>query len=391
MLAEVMDRMTADTVIGRILMPGPTYLGMWARDTGVAALGLNRMGKWDLAGELLSRYWGYQITEESDPARFVFRNKRFAAWTDADAFRPTRRQLLAEAGAFPTSVYIETPNFPAGTCEIYSKRADLDSAGWLIIALHDYYCHSHDGHLLRRLAPQVARAVAYLRSRDADGDHLLEQGRNEDWADILLRHGKVAYTQAVWYKALDAASHIFSLAGDEEQAAFCRQERELVRAAINQTLVARQGYYVNYLHPRGVSLRRSVDTALLVAFGIADDAQARAVLHTLQNVEGPFGAAVVAPGYAPTDIGPAKYPPGQYQNEGIWPWIASYLALAWAAVGNADRARAVLSSILGPRPRTVHEWIDNLSGERHHADFATGAGALAWAITEGGLAPGVHT
>ena len=73
-LGSVLDRQMVETRIGRILMPGPTYLGMWARDTGVVSLGLNRLGRADLARELLHRYWSYQITPDSEPSTFIFRN-----------------------------------------------------------------------------------------------------------------------------------------------------------------------------------------------------------------------------------------------------------------------------------------------------------------------------
>lgn len=387
MLVGVMERMTQVTAIGHILMPGPTYLGMWARDTGVATLGLNRLGKADLSRELLLRYWTFQITPDEDPARFVFRNKRFASWTDADAYRPTRRQLLGEAGAFPTCVYIQTPEFPPGTKEIYTDRADLDSVGWLIIALHDYHRATGDAGTIRDLAPQVARAIEYLCTRDEDGDCLLEQGANQDWADILLRRGKVSYTQAVWYASLGAAAGIFEIAGDSARASEYRSLQTEVRAAINAILLTPYGYYANYRDRDAISLRRSLDTALLVAFGICPPDAAGRALRFLDTLGGAFGPAVIEPGYAPGDIGPAKYPPGQYQNEGIWPWVASYLALAWAKYGNRERAGEIIAAVLGPSPNTVHEWVDNLNGQQHHGDFATGAGALAWAITEGGLAP----
>lgn len=385
-LAEVLDRQIADTKIGRILMPGPTYLGIWARDTSIVSLGLNRLGRADLAGELLQRYWSYQITPDSDANSFIFRNKRIADWTDDHAFRPTREQLRREAGAFPTSVYIHTPNFPAGTREIYTNRADLDSAAWLVIALHDHYVHSRDDTLLRRLAPSVSGAIDYLWSRDVDGDHLLEQGPNEDWADILLRRGKVSYTQAVWYRCLESAAEIFTLVGDEARAASYRHEREAVREAINRVLMTPHGYYANYVASDRTSLRRSLDTALLVAFGACGKEEGRRVLAMLTTLDGPFGCSVVEPGYSPDAIGPSKYPPGQYQNEGIWPWISSYLALAWARVGDRRRAYDVICSLFRFQPETTHEWIDSLTGEAHHPDFATAAGALAWVITEAGLA-----
>jgi glycogen debranching enzyme len=385
MLGGVMDRMTADTEIGRILMPGPTYLGIWARDTGVAALGLNRLGRSHLAGELLLRYWALQIDEESDPSQFIFRNKTRPDWTSAAAFTPTGDQLRTEIGAFPTSVYIRTPEFPAGTREIYGRRADLDSAAWLVIALRDWYLHSRDDETLRRLTPRVARTISYLKSRDEDGDNLLEQGANEDWADIVLRRGRVSYTQAVWFACLDAAAAIFAEVGNEKLWTWCCAEREAVREAIKSKLLTEAGYFLNWLDGDDRSLHRSLDTALMVAFGVVDVETGRQIMQILDMLAGPFGPAVFEPGYVPAEIGPAKYPPGQYQNEGVWPWIASYAALARAKIGDRDGARDTIASVLGIDPVTVYEWIDNLDGRRHHADFATGAGALAWAITEGNL------
>ncbi|HEX8918028.1 MAG TPA: amylo-alpha-1,6-glucosidase [Chloroflexota bacterium] len=384
-LQAVVDRQTVDTEIGRIVMPGPTYLGIWARDTGIVTLGLNRLGDLDLARELLHRYWSYQIGPDSDPTSFVFRNKGYSDWTEAYAFHPSHEQLQAEIGAFPTTVYIQTPNFPPGTCEIYASRADPDSVGWLIIALHDYYVRSGDLDLLRELAPAVVRAVSYLERRDEDGDHLLEQGPNEDWADILLRRGKVSYTQAIWFRCLEAAAGIFDAVREPGRAARYRWQREAVHRAINRVLFTPHGFYANYVTDQGVSLRRSLDTALLVAFGACDVNQGRRVLERLDTLDGPFGLSVVEPGYAPDAIGPSHYPPGQYQNEGIWPWISSYLALAWARVGEDGRAQEIIHALSRAQQDTTYEWIDSLTGECYHPEFATGAGAMAWVITESGL------
>jgi len=381
-VSDVLDRQTADTEIGRILMPGPTYLGIWARDTAISTLGLNRLGKTELAGELLGRFWEYQITAQSDPNTFVFRNKTHAGWTDADSFRPSKEQLEGEIGAFPTCVYIQTPDFPAGTQEIYTTRADLDGVAWLVIALHDHLMCSGDDTLVQRFAAGVASAISYLGSRDEDGDHLLEQGPNQDWADILLRQGKVAYSQAVWLGCLAGAAEIFEATGDQERAAFCRREWDQVRAAANRILMTRYGYYANFVAPDRVSYRRSLDTALLVAFGACDGDRACQVLEMLGTLGGPFGHAVIEPGFSQEAIGPSKYPPGHYQNEGIWPWITSFLAVAWARIGDSTRAREVIASVFRNQPATIHEWVDNLTGEAHHPDFATAAGALAWAIAE---------
>jgi glycogen debranching enzyme len=97
------------------------------------------------------------------------------------------------------------------------------------------------------------------------------------------------------------------------------------------------------------------------------------------------GYAVLEPGYAPEVIGPSKYRPGQYQNEGIWPWITCFLALAWSRVGDDQRARKIISSLFENDQQTTHEWIDSLTGHHHHPNFATAAGAAAWVIGEIGV------
>lgn len=386
-ITGVLDRSTLDTRLGTIVIPGPTYLGMWARDTAMICLGLIRLGKLDLAKDLLCRYWAFQIAPDSDPRTFVFRNKQYAAWTEADAYHPTRRQLAAEAGAFPTCVYMRTPDFPAGTREIYGDRADPDSTAWMIIVLHDYAVQAGNIEVLKELSSGVSSAVKYLRSRDPDRDHLLEQGPNQDWADTLLRSGKVAYTQAVWLRCLGAAGQIFELLGDGEQAAACLKEAEDVRRAINRILMTPHGYYANFVAGDHVSMRRSLDTALLIAFGACDQAQGLGVLEVLSTLDGPFGPAIIEPGYSPDALGPSKYPPGQYHNEGVWPWIGAYLALAWARAGEGQRARDTLRSLVTAESDTTYEWVDGVSGEKHHPEFATAAGALAWAMGEAGLIP----
>jgi hypothetical protein len=109
-------------------------------------------------------------------------------------------------------------------------------------------------------------------------------------------------------------------------------------------------------------------------------------MANLDSLKGPFGYSVVEPGYDPQATGPSRYRPGQYHNEGVWPWITAYLALAWSRLGDQAKAREVLNSAFQGPSETTHEWIDSLTGDPYHPYFATGAGALVWAIVDSGLA-----
>ncbi len=191
-----------------IVAPSPSYEGLWARDTMIVALGLIDAGRTELAGQLLRTWATYQIHPDDDPADYVLLNKHRLNWTEEDIAPPTADWLWQNRGGLVTSVYQGRTTFPDGTREIYSCHPDPDSTAWWLIACGRYAAATGDRQLTDELKAQLQAALDNLARRDSDGDLLIEQCPNEDWADHMRRHGKVTYTQAVWYGALCAAESL---------------------------------------------------------------------------------------------------------------------------------------------------------------------------------------
>jgi hypothetical protein len=209
-----------------------------------------------------------------------------------------------------------------------------------------------------------------LAGRDSDGDLLVEQCPNEDWADHMRRHGKVTYTQAVWYGAV-CAGVALGLRGPEPSA---------VRQAIRSVLCTRQGRPRDWQCPRARSDRLAQDSALLVLMDVLDPDEARSLLRRLDHLASPHGHRVVRPGFRRSRMGPHHFRLGEYQNGAIWTWLSGWEAQARAHVGERETALRLIEGCFCPGCDRIYEWVNPLTGDRYNADFATGAGSILSAL-----------
>jgi glycogen debranching enzyme len=352
-----------------IVQPSPSYEGLWARDTMIVALGLLDAGNSSLAGRLLRTWATYQIRPEDDPADYVLLNKHRLAWTESEISHPDVAWLQANRGGLATSVYVGRDTFPDGTREIYSCHPDPDSTMWWLVACGRYADLSGDAHVTRDLRPQLQAAVDNLVRRDSDGDLLIEQCPNEDWADHMRRHGKVTYTQAVWFAAVRAAAALGLHGPDPDP----------VRAAIRRTLLRTSGP-LDWSCPRTRSSRLAQDFSLLIVHGVLDGEEAGWLLQQLDRLGAPHGHRVVTPAFRSSRMGPYHFKRGEYQNAGIWTWLTGWEAQARALSGEVDSARSLIASCFCPGCDRIYEWVEPLRGGRHNPNFATGAGSILSAM-----------
>lgn len=349
----------------RIVRPSPTYAGFWARDTMIVLLGLIDTGRTAEVGALL-RTWGqYTIRADDDPERYLLLNKHRLDWTPSEMSRPDRAWLEENRGGLPTCVYVGRDEAPDGTREIYSCHPDPDSTAWWLVACARYVQATGDRSLAADLHPALQEAMDMLVRRDSDGDGLIEQCPNEDWADHMRRHGKVTYTQAVWYGAVLAAEAL-GLAGPSPVR---------VRNAIRHHLFTRGGV-LDWRCPRTRSSRVAQDSALLILFGVVDGAESGPLLERLDRLAAPHGHRVVAPTFQRSRMGPYHFRRGEYQNGGIWTWLTGWEAQARAHAGQREEAVALLGGCFCPGCRRIYEWIEPVLGHRYNPDFATGAASI---------------
>lgn len=358
-----------------IVQPSPTYEGFWARDTMIIALGLIDAGWTGLAADLLRTWASYGIAEQDAPEAYILLNKHRLNWTEAEVSRPDAAWLRENRGGLPTSIYVGRDSYPDGTREIYSCHPDPDGTAWWIVACGHYVAMTGDEGFGQEIRPALQAAMDALVRRDSDGDLLIEQCPNEDWADHWRRHGKVTYTQAVWYGAVRAAETLGLVAPAASE----------VRAAIRSVFWRKDGRVLDWRCPRARSERVTQDSALLILMGILDADEGRHLLRRLDALAGPFGHRIVMPGFRSSRMGPYHFRLGEYQNGAIWTWLTGWEAQARARVGDIDTALGLIESCFCPTCDRIYEWINPGTGDRYNPDFATGAGSLLSAMAAAGL------
>ena len=353
-----------------MVQPSPTYQGFWARDTMIVALGLLEAGYAGYAADLLRAWSVYQIKEQDCPEDYLLLNKHRLEWSESDVERPTPDWLRENRGGLPTCVYVGRDTYRDGTREIYCCHPDPDNTAWWLVACARYVERTGDRRLAEGLRPALQSAIDNLVRRDSDGDLLVEQCPNEDWADHMRRHGKVTYTQAVWYGAVRAAAALGLMAPGPDA----------VRRAIRTRLFTKQGRPLDWQCPRARSNRVAQDSALLVLMDVLDRDEGQALLRRLDRLASPHGHRVVAPGFRSSRMGPYHFKIGEYQNGAIWTWLSGWEAQARAYIGDREMALTLIEDCFCPGCDRIYEWVNPATGDRYNPDFATGAGSILSAI-----------
>jgi hypothetical protein len=266
-------------------------------------------------------------------------------------------------------VYIGRDTYPDGTREIYSCHPDPDSTAWWIVACARYVEKTGDWSSIESLRAELQAAMDYLIGRDSDGDLLIEQCPNEDWADHWRRHGKVTYTQAVWNAAVRGAASLGLHGPDPAD----------VRAAIRRVLLRPSGP-LDWQCPQARGKRIPQDFSLLVLHHVLDEDEGRRLMRRFDCLAAPHGHRVIAPSFAAGRMGPYQFRRGEYQNGGIWTWLTGWEAQARAVLGETDVAERLIAGCFCPGCDRIYEWIEPRTGARHNPDFATGAGSILSAV-----------
>ncbi|MDE6268115.1 MAG: hypothetical protein K2M04_03435 [Muribaculaceae bacterium] len=201
--------------------------------------------------------------------------------------------------------------------------------------------------------PIVERSLAADRSTITDPESGLKRGETSfiDWreqsyprwmqsADIYS--SEAMGTNVVHVAALNAASAMARELGHKNQAKEYAEEAKALAKAVNEKFwMDDKGYYGMYtygtefpiLNPRAETLGES----LAILFDVADEERAKTI--TKNNPTTPYGAAIFFPQIS--DM-PA------YHNNALWPFVASYWALANAKAGNEQGAMEAIGSVVRP-------------------------------------------
>lgn len=149
-------------------------------------------------------------------------------------------------------------------------------------------------------------------------------------------------TNVMYAAALDATSQMASILGRKREAAKLASESEALAKRINDTFwMDNKGYYGMYtygpdntlLNPRAETLGES----LAILYDIAPAHRQRSISEN--NPQTPYGPAIFFPQIADKP---------NYHNNALWPFVASYWALAQAKAGNEQGVLEGIGSVFRP-------------------------------------------
>lgn len=220
------------------------------------------------------------------------------------------------------------------------------------LAAYELYKVTGDREWLEYIYPIIANSIAddqkvtHSKNGLVKGETSFIDWREQSYprwmqtADIY--NSQALGTSVVHAQTLHILSEIASELGHKDEAAKYEAEAEKIAEAINDELwLDDKGYYAMYNYGRDHSIlnprAETLGESLAILYDIAPEDRARAI--TENNPTTPFGAAIFFPQIS--DIPP-------YHNNSLWPWVASYWALANAKVGNEQGVLEAIGSVFRP-------------------------------------------
>lgn len=149
-------------------------------------------------------------------------------------------------------------------------------------------------------------------------------------------------TSVVHAQALRTLAEIAAELGHKKEVTGYLERAQAIEDAINNSLwLDDKGYYAMYNYGRNFPVlnprAETLGEALAILYGVASPERARSI--TESNPTTPFGAAIFYPQIA-------DMPP--YHNNALWPWVASYWAIANAKAANEEGTLEAIGSVFRP-------------------------------------------
>jgi hypothetical protein len=221
------------------------------------------------------------------------------------------------------------------------------------VAAYEYYKVTGDKNWLKYIFPIIKRSLYDDVANNILTDSGLIKGETSfiDWreqsypkwmqpADIY--NSESLSTAVVHSKAWTILGDIATELKDKTLADDAYKKAYTIIKGINDNLwLNDKGHYAMYRYGRDHLITNpraeTLGESLAIMWGVASDERARAI--TENNPTTPFGTAIFYPQISDQ---PA------YHNNALWPWVASWWALANAKVGNEDGVLQAIGSVFRP-------------------------------------------
>jgi glycogen debranching enzyme len=337
----------------------------WARDFGFAAYGLLTLKQYNPVKETLESFFWHQTSEGQLPVKL-------------HSVHVVTRFLHSFLGREQPNELMLKPKYLSG-----HGAPSLDGQALLIIAALAYVQETGTIRFLEDHWAGLQAAIQWLEKyRKGTGeDPLLHQGAFADWADSIARHGRVLYTNVVYWKALsEMAIAATRLNLHQEAVAYFVQAEKVLRAINRHFWHADLGYFVT----SDDLLHLSSDGNLLaIAWGLATREQAESILSVMERARmaEPVPTRVTYPSYPRHLIALENLLGGManYHTDASWLWIGAWHAIALVKTGHMESAQKLVSRILEVivQDRQVNE-VHGPNGKPLSSMWYTAEAPLTW-------------
>ncbi|MEI7661129.1 MAG: GH116 family glycosyl hydrolase, partial [Bacteroidota bacterium] len=208
-----------------------------------------------------------------------------------------------------------------------------DATPLYIVLAGKYFRHTNDTAFLRKIWPNVKRAISFCFSTDTDRDHLIENTNvGHGWVEGGELYGSHAtlYTTGAWAAALTEAANMGSSMHDDGAVKYTWESEEVTRI-INNDFWSDQQKFFAYGMNRNRTFRReqTVLAAVPIYFGVTDQAKAQACVKQYEGnaFSTNWGVRIIRDDSR-------WFKPTGYHLGSVWPLFTGWAALAEYATGN---------------------------------------------------------
>ena len=337
----------------------------WARDFGFAAFGLLTLKQYNPVKETLEAFFHHQTSHGQLPVKL-------------HSVHVVTRFLHSFFGREQPNELMLKPKYISG-----HGAPSLDGQALLVIAALAYTQQTGEIRFLEDHWHKLQAAMRWLENyrKPAGDDPLLHQGAFADWADSIARHGRVLYTNVVYWKALSEMAIAATQLSYHEEAVAYFVDAEKVRRAINRYFWREDlGYFVT----SDELLQLSSDGNLLaIAWGLANQEQAESILRVMERAKmaEPVPTRVTYPSYPRHLIALENLVGGvaNYHTDASWLWIGAWHVIALVKTGHMEAAQTLVSRILKVivQDRQVNE-VHAPNGQPLSSMWYTSEAPLTW-------------
>ena len=223
----------------------------------------------------------------------------------------------------------------------------VDGNALFIGAIADYARKSRDKEFIEANFKKISLAMDWLCRKDRDSDGLIEEGFLANWADTILKHGEVLYSNCCYYHALKEFAFLAGWLGVKLIAKEYEKRAEATRLALNLKFWENE-YYADWIGLTKHNYFASDGNVLAVAWGVAAKNRAERIEEFIETrALNAVPMKTNAPAYPFWKVVPLLLPVKAYyyHNGFSWPWIGCMNVIALNSLGQKEKAKAELKKL----------------------------------------------